>query len=307
MPKKCKDNNLDEHFAKRTNDDLMNLPSQLWIKSPEDVSYVDQATFAGLKTISGIVCDLITKVLNETHIKDHHFFLDNLDKMRRDGKGMLTTSNHSTYPDDPFIPAALLNGQYLNSWKILFGDDAEYENWKWTPAEKRNFFYHKNERLRRIFRWFFGRTKTVPILRGQGLNQIAQTQLESFLRQGDWVHVFGEGTRTRKHGELGEFKPGIGKLIYQAPETLIVPFGHDGLQNVTPLGSAAEVIDDKTGEVDERILRTGQRIQIVIGEPFTLTSIVEKMDPSVENYLQIAEMIRTRVAKCHQEAIELNK
>lgn len=307
MPRKQVENDHHEHFAKRTNEDLVNLPSQLWAKESEAVSFTDKAIFAVLKTISGLTCDFITQVLNKTSIENHHHFLDNLSKKDRKGKGMLTVSNHSTYPDDPFIPAALLDRKYLNSWKILFGDDTELDDWKWTPAEKKNFFYHKNERLRKIYRWFFGRTRTVPILRGQGLDQIAQKRLEAFLRQGDWVHVFGEGTRTREHGTLKDFKPGVGKLIHQAPNTIIIPFGHDGMQNVTPMGSAADLINPKTGDVDKTIIRTGQIIQIVIGEPFELNDVVQDMDPTIENYLEIAAMIRERVKKCHQEAIELNK
>lgn len=296
-----------EHFGKNTNDDLLHLDSQLWAKDSREISYGDKAIFAALKTISGITCDFITSVLNKTSIKDHHFFLDNLSKKERQGRGMLTCSNHSTYPDDPFIPSIMLGGRYLNSWKILLGENSEYDDWKWTPAEKKNFFYHQNETQRRIYRWFFGRTKTVPILRGQGLDQLAQKRLESFLKQGDWVHVFGEGTRTREHGKLGEFKPGVGKLIHEAPETLIVPFGHDGLQNVTPLGSGAEVINEKTGKTDKTILKTGQQIQVVIGEPFTLEEEAKSMEPSIKNYLSLAAIIREKVAKCHQEAIELNK
>lgn len=307
MPRKEIEHDHHEHFAKRTNSDLIDLPSQLWAKNPEEVTYADKAIFAALKTISGVVCDSIMQVLNKTHIENHHYFLDNLSKKGRNGKGMLTVSNHSTYPDDPFIPAALLDKRYLDSWKILLGDDTELDDWKWTPAEKKNFFYHKNQRIRKIYRWFFGRTRTVPILRGQGLDQIAQKRLEAFLRQGDWVHVFGEGTRTDEHGKLLDFKPGVGKLIHQAHETIIVPFGHDGLQNVTPMGSKADIIDPKTGKVDKTILKTGQRIQIVIGEPFSLEGEVSNMEPSNENYAHIASLIRNRVKECHQEAIELNK
>jgi 1-acyl-sn-glycerol-3-phosphate acyltransferase len=232
-----------------TNSDLIGLRSQLWLKDREDISYYDKAFFAALKTISGLVCDSITQVLNETHIENHDNFLKNLDREDRtdpetgETEGLLTVSNHLHYVDDPLIHAALIKFKYLLSFLLLFGEDSEYDNWKWTPAAKENFFYNPNLFLRKFFRTFFGRTKTVPILRGKGLEQLALIKLEEFLQNGDWVHIFGEGTRTKVHGVLNEFHPGVGKLVKRAPKTKVIAFGHAGLEEAVPWGVSRGIYD----------------------------------------------------------------
>ena len=291
----------------RSNEDLIGLGSQLWAKGSKDVSHYDKATFAVLKTGAGLACDSITKGLNKTEIENHEAFLDLPSKKDRNGKGLLTVANHLHYLDDPLLHAAMLDFRYLNSYKILFGDNAEYDDWKWTPADKKNFFYSGIPVARRMFRWFFGRTKTVPILRGQGLDQIAHQKLEERLREGDWVNNFAEGGRTRKYGELKPFKPGVGKLTSEAPETIIIPCGHDGIEQVSPFGCAKEVCEQMPEEVRNKIIQFRKKIQIVFGEPFSLSDLGLEPANTREGYQGIADAIRPRVAECHQRAMELNR
>ena len=293
--------------AERSNNDLVGLRSQLWAKKSGDVSYYDKAIFAALKTGAGIACDSITKGLNRIEIENHEAFLELLSKKGRNGRGLLTVANHLHYLDDPLLHAAMLDSRYLNSYKILFGNNAEYDDWKWTPADKKNFFYSEIPIARRMFRWFFGRTKTVPILRGRGLNQIAHQKLEEHLREGDWVNNFAEGGRTRKYGELRPFKPGVGKLISEAPETIILPFGHDGMEQVSPFGCAKEVCKQMPKEIRNKIVQFRKRIQIVFGEPCTLSDLGLEPANTREGYQEIADAIRPMVAECHQRAIELNR
>jgi len=324
--------------ARDTNNDLLGLRSQLWLKEPEDVCYYDKAIFAVLKTASGIFCDTMTRGLNEIHIENHDKFLDVLysnsrteDKADKK-KGVFTVSNHLHYIDDPLLHAAMLRFRYLLSFMLFLGIDTEYNNWKWTPAEKRNFFYNPVQVFRKMFRTFFGRTKTVPILRGQGLEQIAFQKLEEFLQNGDWVHVFGEGTRTRKEGELGQFKPGPGKLIKRAPNTVVIPFGHDGMQEAIPWGIAKEVYEKQphhpvtqfleknfgadyeknkalriTDHILRNVLKTRKRIQIVIGEPMDLSKLADSVPDTPEGYMIISNVIRAEVEKCLKRAVELNR
>lgn len=293
--------------AERSNEDLIGLRSQIWAKNPEEVSYYDKVIFAVLKTWAGLACDSITKGLNRTEIENWDTFLDLLSKKDRNGKGLLTVGNHLHYLDDPLLHGAMLDFSYLNSYRIAFGDYTEYENWKLTPADKKNFFYSEIPIIRRILRWFFGRTKTVPILRGQGLDQIAHQKLEEHLRGGDWVNNFAEGGRTRKYGELRPFKPGIGKLISEAPETIILPFGHDGMEQVSPIGCAKEVCERMPKEIRNKIIQFRKRIQIVFGEPVALSDLGLKPANTREGYQEIADAIRPMVAECHQRAMKLNR
>ena len=68
-------------------------------------------------------------------------------------------------------------------------------------------------------------------MRGRGIHQEAFEVLTRKLCQGDWVGIFGEGTRAKQYGTLGEFKPGVGYLLKRAPDTVVVPIGHDGVQS----------------------------------------------------------------------------
>lgn len=283
---------------------LGKMPSGLWHKGHENFTALDKGIFAGLEIISGFICDSITKVLNHTYIENQDTFLRLYERKNRDGKGLLTVSNHTHYIDDPLLIAAMMNLKYLNSSRLIIGDDSEVKNFKWTPAEKKNFFFNTD-----IAAWFFGRTKTVPVQRGLGLEQKSWINLQDYLKQGDYVHVFGEARRTRKLGYLDKFKPGIGNLISEAPDTIILPWGHDGMQNAIPHGCSPEVHKHLKAQnkLPNFIANPGSRIQVVIGEPFTLTEIAKRTPKTNEGYIKIANEIRERVKPCFERAIELNQ
>lgn len=61
-------------------------------------------------------------------------------------------------------------------------------------------------------REFFLSGKTLPIERGQGLQQPAMRTAAKLLGRGDWVHVFPEG-RVGYSGRLQPCKWGVGKLV----------------------------------------------------------------------------------------------
>lgn len=288
----------------RSNEDLRGLTSQLWDVPDGNFSVQQRAAFAVLGTASGFFCDFITKVLNSIEIEGHENFLEIMNKSDRDNRGLLTVLNHLHYVDDPLIHVALLKMAYLDTWKSLIGDDTVFENWKWTPAEKKNFFHHRNELVRKVYRWFFGLTKTVPILRGQGIEQESFQGLIDKLQRGDWVSIFGEGTRTRVDGVLNDFKPGVGALVKGAPDSIVLPIGHDGLHKVSPMGAALEVRDPETNEVMKQIMRTGQKIHVVVGEPMDLRELAESVPDTNEGYMVIANAIREAVKPCHDRALE---
>jgi len=126
----------DQHFKR-----LLEMPSGLWHKGYENFTTLDKGLFAGLEIISGLMCDSITRVLNNTHIENQETFTDLYETKNRDGKGLLSVSNHTHYIDDPLLIAAMMNCKYLNSLKFIYGDDSEIKNFKWTPAAKENFFF----------------------------------------------------------------------------------------------------------------------------------------------------------------------
>jgi len=300
--KKAKEDEEEAHFS---NADLHGLPSQLWTKDSGELTLEDKQSCIPTFMICSLTSELVGKVMNDTHIENHERFLNLWNKNDRDGKGMLTVSNHTHYLDDPMVIVPLFGSAYLDVPKSLYGNTTFFDNLRWIPAEKRNFFFHRNPRLRTIFRDFFGRGKVVPVLRGQGIEQEAFQRLTAKLKEGDWVHTFGEGMRSRTYGELEPFKPGVGYLVKKAPDTIVLPFGHDGMQKVSPFGCKAEV-KDGNGKPTKKFLDTGKNIQIVVGEPMNLKDFASKVPDNIEGYLQIAAEIHSEVKKCFDRARKLN-
>jgi monolysocardiolipin acyltransferase len=148
--------------------------------------------------------------------------VDGIERFRsvqdRGGRGLLTYSNHVSLFDDPLIVANLVSGRY--------------EAIRWVGADAINFFGNRAKS------WLFTAGKCVPIIRGTGLDQPGIWFLADRLKQGDWVHFFPEGTRTRdRRGHLGDScKPGIGLLIEQA-KPMTLPFYHAGMHDVLPVGA----------------------------------------------------------------------
>jgi monolysocardiolipin acyltransferase len=148
--------------------------------------------------------------------------VDGIERFRslqdRGSRGLLTYSNHVSLFDDPLIVANLVPGRY--------------EAIRWVGADAINFFGNP------VKSWLFTAGKCVPIIRDTGLDQPGLRFLADRLKEGDWVHIFPEGTRTRdSRGRLGySCKPGIGLLIEQA-KPLTLPFYHLGMQDVLPVGA----------------------------------------------------------------------
>lgn len=133
-------------------------------------------------------------------------------------QGLLSFSNHVSLFDDPLLIATL--------------GVIKYRQARWIAADHINFFNNKLKGL------IYSGGKCVPIIRGGGLNQLGFDFLIDRLKQGDWVHIFPEGGRSRKedHSLHLPLKTGIGKLIEKAAP-IVIPFYHYGMQNVMPIGS----------------------------------------------------------------------
>lgn len=85
---------------------------------------------------------------------------------------------------------------------------------------------------------FFQTTKVLPVERGAGLKQLGMRAAEYQLNQGQWVHIFPEGSRSQD-GNLKPLKIGVGRLIAACSHTpLVVPIVHSGMDSVHPRGSS---------------------------------------------------------------------
>lgn len=144
---------------------------------------------------------------------------ERLDGVReRGGRGLLTISNHVSLFDDPILVSSLVSGPYRTV--------------RWIGADALNFFGSRWKA------WLFTAGKSVPIVRGAGLEQPGMDFLRDRLHAGDWVHMFPEGGRTRdaQARMAQEFRSGIGWLIDET-RPLVLPFYHYGMQMVLPVGA----------------------------------------------------------------------
>ena len=173
----------------------------------------------------------VTRVINRLDVEGR----GHLDSVQsRNGRGLLTFSNHVSLFDDPLITSNFVHGPYKNV--------------RWVGADALNFFGSP------LKAWFFTAGKCAPIVRGGGIDQPGMHLLRERLLAGDWVHMFPEGGRTRDpEGRLGpDFKPGVGWLIAQT-HPIALPFYHHGMEAVLPVGSSRP--------------RSGHRVRVVLGPP----------------------------------------
>ena len=152
----------------------------------------------------------------------------------RQGRGLLTFSNHVSLFDDPILPPN-------------FGLP-RYEEIRWAATDAINFFGSP------FMAWFFTSGKGVPIVRGAGLDQPGFHFLLDRLREGQWVHIFPEGGRTRHPLALmtHPFKSGIGRMMAET-QPIALPYYHYGMHEILPIGS--------------KVPRRGKAVRIVFGDP----------------------------------------
>ena len=136
----------------------------------------------------------------------------------RGGRGLLTFSNHTGLFDDPLLPSNFPLGNY--------------DEIRWVATDALNFFSTWPTAF------VFSSGKGVPVARGAGFNQPGFDFLRDRLEEGDWVHIFPEGGRTRREDGLlsKEFKPGVGRLIAET-NPIGLPFYHYGMHEVLPIGA----------------------------------------------------------------------
>ena len=173
----------------------------------------------------------LMQVLNRVEVHGRHR-LEQARAAQAEGRGLLTFSNHVGLFDDPWLLACFAGP----GWQGL----------RWMPADAHNFF--GTPLKARVF----NAGKAVPLVRGAGLEQPGMEFLRERLSRGDWVHLFPEGGRSRDpEGRLcTPFKGGLAHLI-QVARPLVLPFHHQGMHRVLPVGA--------------RVPRIGQRVVVRFG------------------------------------------
>ena len=119
-----------------------------------------------------------------------------------------------------------------------------------------------------------------------------QPMFEAFfnkLNEGNWCHIFAEG-RVRQpwryqEGEaiLGDFKPGVGRLIMRSDTLpIIVPMYHIGMHRMAPEHPATERAASSLQKFNLR----GEEAVVYFGEPIDVGDIVSKWKPRLGDSAQ---------------------
>ncbi|MEW5309698.1 MAG: hypothetical protein WDW38_001563 [Sanguina aurantia] len=193
---------------------------------------------------------LILNVLNTTTVTNHETLLSAVLK-REPGKGLLTISNHTSMFDDPGLVSSMV------PWAYFWTDGITHNGMRYAMCAADVCF--RNAFLRQ----FFLTGKTLPVKRGEGVDQPVLNVTAGLLARGGWVHVFPEG-RINVDGTLGPCKWGVGKLVCDArvrcgEDPLVLPFYHSGMGRVLPLQA--------------KVPSVGHSVEVLVGEPMDLSSL----------------------------------
>jgi 1-acyl-sn-glycerol-3-phosphate acyltransferase len=193
-----------------------------------------------------LVSYTVTNGLNSTRISQESYENFQRGYFRSKNQGLITYANHVCVYDDPAILAPFT----AFSWYY------KPEKLRYTLCATDRCF--SNPIAASILR--YGRV--LPIDRKAGIDQPFLMDVIERLNQGQWVHMFPEGTRNIKYSEnnhqIQPFKLGLAKMIVESKTPpVVLPIFHSGLHTVTN--------------------GVGNRIDIVVGEPIDSKELLDEI------------------------------
>ncbi|TYZ57434.1 hypothetical protein PybrP1_003674 [[Pythium] brassicae (nom. inval.)] len=187
-------------------------------------------------------------------------------EQRPEGAALITVSNHSATVDDPGVLAAMLPWKYavfpsLGRWSLC----------------SQEYSYLKGKAIAALF---FG-SKTLPVLRGGGIDHEMLEAIFEKVEDGEWVHIFPEGKicqqevlggrESPRREEIGRLKWGVAKLIARARvRPVVVPFYHHNMERVMPQNAQNQLIS--------MVPTTGNDVSVRVGVPLSFDDLFDAFE-----------------------------
>ena len=228
-------------------------------------------------SVLGLYSKFAMQVCNTTHFDNDRLLRQLIAEggPGRQGRGLVTVSNHVTAVDDPGMVATLIDAK----------DFVTPGHLRWQMCATDRCF-----RKRALLPFFRG-GRVLPVLRGAGLNHHFIDDVVGKLDAGDWVHVFPTGTRDPDSRSLGPLKPGVGRIIASCEQTpVVVPFYHYGMERIQ-CKARGEVVP----------ITFGANMHLVVGEPLEFEPLIREYRAAGRSEQQLQAAIVARVDSAMRE------
>jgi len=238
----------------------------------------DAATVLVASALGGFSA-FVTHVLNRTVVTHGERFTAAFEEAAATRRGVVTVCNHVTSVDDPGAVVPLVPASWLLQPRRL----------RWTLCARERCFSNP------VVGAVLTAGRALPIDRGAGPLQPGMDAVVDLLDDGQWVHMFPEGSRRAFGSGLGRMRPGVGRLVADAAvPPLVLPFYHRGLHALMRRGDVLPLAS------------VGNTIHIAVGRPLEgLPALIEGMraDGARERdiHVAVADRIGDALAALREE------